>query len=153
MEQLAEILQVFDLDPYDLPMVVLGMALFTVLWRVLDRGLFKPYIALLDAREALTDGAESTATETIEKAESIKAEFDAKVLEARTASMQERFERVGSANSQATKVVEEATEKSQQKIADARSERESQFESLRQSVLKDAEKMASDVVSKVGAVN
>ena len=69
MENVATILKNFDLVPLDVVMIAVWAALFVLLWQLLARFFFAPFLALTEAREAATTGAESGATAVRRSAE------------------------------------------------------------------------------------
>ena len=58
---------------------VYQIVLFLVLWAILDRVLFRPYLRLLDERERRTGGARTEIADLQTKAERLRAQYQEKI--------------------------------------------------------------------------
>ncbi len=65
--------------------VVYQIVLFVVLWLILSKILFKPYLGLLDERERKTSGAQHDSVDLEHEGAKLKAEYDEKIAQAQTA--------------------------------------------------------------------
>ena len=148
---LSATLKIFDLVPGDLPMIGLGALMVLVLIGLLNNSLFKPYLSLLEAREAATAGAEHAAEATLKEARAKNEEYGAKLMAARVAAMQKKLARVSDARTQAAKLVESAEADGQEIVRKVRWDLAQQVDSLRSSTFKDADAMAVSIASKLQA--
>lgn len=65
--------------------VVYQIVLFIVLWLILSKILFKPYLGLLDERGRKTSGAQHDSVDLEHEGTRLKAEYDEKIGQAQTA--------------------------------------------------------------------
>ena len=65
--------------------VVYQIVLFVVLWIILSKILFKPYLGLLDERERKTSGAQHDSIDLEHEGARLKAQYDEKIAQAQSA--------------------------------------------------------------------
>lgn len=116
------LLKLFNLDRGDPPMILLCAALFVVLWRVLERRLFTPYLAFLERREALTIGARDRIDAVESEALALETKYDDAVNRARVSAMEDKFSRVGAAKKEVDDLLADAQAKAESVIESARRE-------------------------------
>lgn len=150
---LSATLKIFDLEPNDLPMIALGAVMVLVLINLLKGSLFKPYLALIEAREAATSGAQNAAEATLKEARAKNDEYSSKLMSGRVAAMQKKLARVSEARAQAAKVVESAESEAQEIVRKVRWDLGQQVDSLRATSFKEAEAMAATISAKLQAGN
>ena len=148
---MEEILKNFDIVPLDVLMIGVCSLLFIGLWKLLDKTLFTPYMALLEAREALTTGAASTAGDLLNKTDLAISKYNELITTARVSSMKKKLDAVNAAKSEAAKIVEAADAESQELLRTARWETAQKIASLKTDAFKDADKMVDEIVRKLSA--
>src|SRR5438128_1103984 len=65
--------------------LVYQVILFLLLWVILSKVLFRPYLALLDERERRTAGARRETAELEREGERLKSEYEEKIAQAQAA--------------------------------------------------------------------
>lgn len=148
---LSATLKIFDLETADLPMIGLGALMVLLLINLLKGSLFKPYLSLLEAREAATGGAEHAAEATLKEARAKNEEYGAKLMAARVAAMQKKLAQVSEARVQGAKIIESAEADGQEIVRKVRWDLAQQVDSLRASTFKDADVMAASIATKLQA--
>ena len=142
-------LTTFDLNRTDGIMILVFIPVFYIFWKSLERAVFKPYFDLFEARENATIGAQKNAQEQFERAESITQEYEKQITAQRVESVKEKLEQVQKAKLEASKIVEEATEKAQNSLLSARKETATRLASLKSSAQAEANNLAQLIVEKV----
>ena len=121
---------------------------FLFLWAVLGNLVFKPFLALVEEREARTLGDEEAAIEKRQAAKGIQTEIDEKLRAARTEGIALRDERVQQAKQEAQAILDRATELASQELKKA----ELSIAEVKQKALSDlsaeAEKLSHLVVER-----
>lgn len=132
---------------------VFSATTFLVLWSVLGNVLFKPYIKLLDEREARTSGDEDVAIAKRQEAKSLQAEIEEQLRIARLEGIRTRDERVSAAKREAQVVIDRAAEQAAQELKRA----EQSIAELKSKALAElpaeAEKLSKLVVSRALSTN
>jgi F0F1-type ATP synthase membrane subunit b/b' len=149
METFVSILKNFDLVPFDVLMIAIWAVLFVLLWQVLGRFFFAPFLALTEAREAATTGAESGALEVRSRAEETRQEYDRKIVDARVHALKQKMELVQAAKDLAAKILDKAEAESQEILRAERWEIAQKVDSLRLEAFREADQMASLLVEKL----
>jgi F-type H+-transporting ATPase subunit b len=65
--------------------VLYQIVIFLVLWLILSKVLFRPYLNLLDERERSSAGARHDASESEHQGARLRAEYEEKIAQARAA--------------------------------------------------------------------
>ncbi len=102
------ILKKFSLLPADIPMILIGMVLFYLFCRIFGRKVIAPYIQLIETREAASEGALNEAAANRRSAEELRARFEARIAEARTAATLEKLKTLDAAKKDAARLLENA---------------------------------------------
>ena len=143
------LLKTFDLEPYDLPMILVGAALFYIFWKVMDRAVFSPFLALHEAREAATEGSVGTANNLNKEADEIAAQYDEQFTEARVSAMQVKLSAVSKAKDEANKITKQASETADAALDRSRAELTTRIESLKAQTMREAAGLSGDIVEKL----
>ncbi len=146
---MEQILKLFDLAPRDVPMIALCTILFVALLKLLDKHLFSPYLALVEAREEKTAGAEVRASEIHALAQAKSAEYNTRILNARIEAMKRKLDILSNAKIEAAKILERAEGEGQEILRNARWEIKEKISSLKANAFKDADSMVDTIVRKL----
>src|SRR5262245_58840529 len=98
----------------------LQLGLFLMLWLVLSRVLFKPYLKMRDERDKSIDGARKDAHSMEEKARAITADYDAKFGRAKLRGVEQRARLTAEAAARERQVLGAARDEAGRAIGDAR---------------------------------
>lgn len=122
--------------------------LFILLWRALDKNLFGPYLKLLEAREAATEGAHDEAHQAESKAAASIQDYQERMSEARRAGAEKKLTLVNQAKAEADRIIAEAEAGAQEYIEKIRAEISQNIEGIRKEVMADAEGLAEELCNK-----
>jgi len=125
--------------------VVESAVLFILIWCILKRVLFKPFLSLLDERDARTVGDERAAREKKVDSKELSKEIEIELQKARLEGIKDRDEAVRLAKDKAQEVIQAASVRAQEKREKAREEIERLKAAAEQELLKEST-MLSDVV-------
>lgn len=142
-------LKLFDLTPHDLMMIPVGTIFFVVLWVLLSKFVFKPHLALVEARESATTGAVEASRDKLARAAELRATYIDQLGTERIAAMKQKLEVVAAAKRAANEIVEHAETAAQAALKEGRLSIAKDTEALRDASLRDSAALADMVVSKV----
>ena len=144
-----KILQMLDLTPLDVQMILIGAVLFFIFLKLLERSLFVPYMTLVDARESSTVGATEEALKTTSQAETLRAKYEEQSGLARRQAMQEKAEKVEKAKKGADAILHEAEGRAEEIVRAAKLEAAKYIESNSQSVQGQATELSELLVARI----
>ena len=129
--------------------LVYQLIIFLVLWAILSRVVFRPYLGLLDERERKTSGARREAAELESEAERLKAEYDEKIAQAEASGNVAKESIVNEARQQRDELLTRAREEASSALERVRQELGSQMTNERQIAIAEAQNVARDMASKI----
>ncbi|MCB0358104.1 MAG: ATP synthase F0 subunit B [Bdellovibrionales bacterium] len=127
--------------------ILSSAALFLVMWAILGNLIFKPYLAMLEEREARTTGDERRADELAKKAQLVRADVEKELRETSLHGIRLRDERVAAAKAQAQKITDAATERAQRTLESARADIATERERALAALAADADSLAETMLS------
>lgn len=139
----------FDLVPFDVVMICACALLFVVFWQVLSRVLWQPYLALVEARERATVGAQTGASDARARASELRQQFDEKIGNARIAAMEKKLSVLESAKKEAHLIVEKAEGDAQEHVRSVRWEIGSKMEDFQRRAASEVDGLAKIIVERV----
>lgn len=146
---MEELLKTFDLVPIDLAMILTGAVLFVVLWQLLGPLVFKPFLALIEAREAATLGAGDQARRDLAESERVTNHYRAMIDDARAEATRAKLVVVDRAKTEADQIVATAEKEARERIELARAETEKHAEALSRNLDADVDTLAQDLVARL----
>jgi len=129
--------------------IVYQIIIFLILWAILSKVLFHPYLALLDERERKTAGALREASDLEREGERLRVEYEEKIAQAQAAGYAAREAIVNEANRQREKLLAQAREEAARELEKVREEVQMQMQKERQLAAAEAANIARDMVSKI----
>jgi F0F1-type ATP synthase membrane subunit b/b' len=144
IDNLLHILTINRLDAFII--FVVYPIVFVVSWKLFEKVIFAPYIALFEAREGATTGAESSAGESIQEAQKLEKQYEDGLTEARAEAFQKKLRRLSAASREASEIILKAEETAAQEIQKARAEIEATQKSLRDEVFSEADALVDEIV-------
>lgn len=141
--------QYFDLSLIDIPMIFLGALLFLIVWQALERTLFRPYLKLIQVREAATIGADSEAQSIRDEAREKNEAYEQAINIARIEAVKGRLSKVGSAQKSADALIESAARAAQGELQKSREELNATIAAAKSDAGKEVESMAALIIEKV----
>ena len=139
------------LQKTDLVMIVVGAILFVALVIALNAVLFKPFLQLLEAREAATSGAVAGALSIVDQTKRLRAQYDEHVQQARVRAMQQKNETLLLAKAEAAKIVEKADLESQELVRNARWANAQKAEKVRAEIKTHVDTLAQTLITRIEA--
>ena len=133
----------------DYTILVYQIILFLILWAILSKILFHPYLALLDERERKITGTLREAADLEREGERLRVEYEEKIAQAQAAGYAAKEAIVKEANGQREKLLAQAREEAARVLEKAREEVQAQMEKERQLAAAEAANIARDMVSKI----
>lgn len=142
-------LDLLTLTELDLKMIGVGTIFIFALYAALKTALFKPLLRHLEEREGVTAGANFTADQMRQKAQSLRQRYDDDMLQARISANKERMEAVAKAKASTSAIVAEAESQAAKEL---KAGRQAIDQALKEAYLKaegEARVLADTLTSKV----
>jgi F-type H+-transporting ATPase subunit b len=122
---------------------------FLVLWFLLNKLLFKPYLGLLEEREHRTEGANAETSQLTEEADQLKSDYERAIATA-TAEAQALKETIRSEAARTREqLLNQAREEAAQHLQNARDTIQREFARGQQQAVLDAETIARAMAEKI----
>jgi len=128
--------------------ILYQVILFVVLWLILKRLLFQPYLKLLQERERKTSGAELDSSELEHEAARLRAQYEETIAQARTAGYAAKEEILQRARSEREKVIAAARAEAAQILDRVRREIATAVAEERRIATAEAAALAREMASK-----
>jgi len=125
------------------------LVIVALVYVVLRKLVFEPYLATLDAREAKTVRTRGEATDLRAEAEALEQRYEAKLAEARDTAVSARASLRAEGNKRRDEVLGQAKRVSTAKIDAARAAVDAQYEGVRTDLKGRVDEIAALVVDKV----
>ena len=129
--------------------VVYQIVLFLVLWFVLSKVLFRPYLNLLEEREGKTAGARQDTAELEREGADLKAQYEERIAQAQAAAGAAKESIVQEARQRREQVLSQARQEATATLEFARREVASQVAGERQLAAAEAVTVARQMASKI----
>jgi F-type H+-transporting ATPase subunit b len=129
--------------------VVWQILLFLVLWLIVSKVLFRPYMALLKEREQKTTGADDSAYHLEHEAERLRAQYEEAIADATAAGNATKESIVQQARQQREALLSSAREEAAGILDRVRHEVQNQLAVERELAIREADAVAHDMVSKI----
>jgi F-type H+-transporting ATPase subunit b len=129
--------------------VVYQIILFVILWLILTKVLFRPYLDLLDERERKTTGTQHDSADLDHEAAKLKAEYDDKITQAQTAGYAAQEAILQDARQQRERILGQAREEAASTLDRLRQEIGAAMEREKRSAAAEVSAVASDLASKI----
>ena len=123
--------------------------LFIALWVILGNNLFKPYLRLLEDREARTSGDEKRALELNEMSEDVRKSIDDELRGTRLQGLAARDAAVTKAKDEARRITDEASEKARKELDASRAQIEKLKSQARAELASEAQTLATTLRSRL----
>jgi F-type H+-transporting ATPase subunit b len=125
------------------------IGLFLILWLILSKVLFRPYLDLLDQRERRTSGAQHDSSELEHEGARLKAEYEAKIAQARATGTAAKDAIVQEGRQERERILQQAREEAAHPLETARLEVRNQLERERERLAAEVAEVAQDMVAKI----
>jgi len=129
--------------------VVYQIVIFLLLWIILSKLLFRPYLNLLDQRERRTTGAQHDATDLQYEGARLRAQYEEKIAQAQAAGYAAKEAILQEARQQREKVLTQVREDTMRMLEEVRRELASQVQRERQVVADEVRTIAQEMASKI----
>lgn len=125
------------------------IVLFLVLWLILNKVLFQPYLNLLAERERKTAGAQHDSSDLEHEAQRLKNEYDEKIAQAQSAGYAAKDVIVQEGRQQREKILSQARADASGTLERVRSDIASTLEQERRRAVAEVSNLAGAMVAKV----
>ena len=129
--------------------ILYQVILFVVLWLILNKVLFQPYLSLLDERERRTTGAQHDSTELEHEGARLRTQYEEKIAQAQAVAAVERERILQIAREEREKILGQARQEAEQTLTRRRQEITTALEAERRLASAEAVRIAADIASKV----
>ncbi|HKY09318.1 MAG TPA: ATP synthase F0 subunit B [Candidatus Binatia bacterium] len=123
--------------------------LFVILWLILNKVLFQPYLKLLDERERKTTGAQHDSSELEHEGARLRAQYEEKIAQAQSAAAVERERVLQAARQEREKILAQARQEAEQTLTLRRREITTALETERRLAATEAATIGAEIASKV----
>jgi len=125
------------------------IVIFVVLWLLLSKVLFRPYLGLLDERERKTIGTRHDTGQLEHEGARLKAEYEEKITQARRAGIAARDAIIREGRQEREGLLQQAREEGARTLESMRRDVQGQLERERELAALEVAGVAQDMVSKV----
>ena len=129
--------------------VIYQIILFVVLWLILNKVLFQPYLQLLEERERKTTGAQHDSTDLEQEGAKLKTQYEEQISQAQSAGYAAKETIVQEARQQREKILGQAREEAANTLNRLRQEVAAAVEQEKRLASSEVAVVASEMVSKV----
>ena len=128
--------------------VLYQIVLFVILWLILNKIFFQPYLHLLEERERRTTGAEHDSADLEHEGTRLRAQYEEKITQAQNAAYTAKDAIVNEGRQQREKILREAREQASGKLDQVRREVAEALQHEKAQASAEATVVAADMVSK-----
>jgi F-type H+-transporting ATPase subunit b len=129
--------------------IVYQIILFFILWVILNKLLFQPYLRLLDERERRTTGAQHDSTDLEHEGARLKAHYEEKLAQAHASGYAAKDAIVQEGRQQREKILSQARDEAANTLQRVRQEVATAMEQDRQLAIAEVATVAGEMVTKV----
>ena len=129
--------------------IVYQIILFVLLWLILDKLLFQPYLRLLDEREHKTTGAQHDSVDLEHEGAKLKSQFDEKMAQGQAAGYAAKEAINQDARQQREKILGQARDEAGRSLEQVRQQVAAAMEQEKRLVAAEVSVVAVDMVNKV----
>lgn len=129
--------------------ILLQMLLFVILWMILAKVLFQPYVSLLEERERKTEGAQEESSTLEEEGERLRVLYEESIAKARAAGAMVKEQILQEVREQREQLISRAREEALDHLERVRRDVRRELSRQREIAAREAEMIAHDMVEKV----
>ena len=129
--------------------ILYQVILFVLLWLILNKVLFQPYLRLLDERERRTTGVQHDSSDLEHEGTRLRAEYEERIGAAQSAAYADRERVLQSARAEREKILGEARQEAAQMLERARQEIASALAAERLLVASESATIGAEIAGKV----
>ena len=129
--------------------IIYQILLFLVLWIILSKVLFRPYLHLLEERERRTIGAQHDSTELEREGARLRAQYEEQIARAQAAGYTAKEAIVQEGRQQREELLGQAREMAMNMLEGVRREVDSQMQRERQLAVAEARIVAQEMANKI----
>lgn len=129
--------------------IVYQIVLFVILWLILNKLLFQPYLRLLEEREHQTTGAQHDSVDLEYEGAKLKAQYDEKMAQGQASGYAAKEAITQDARQQREKILGQARDEAARSLEQVRQEVAAAMEQEKQLATAEVTAVAADMVNKV----
>jgi F-type H+-transporting ATPase subunit b len=129
--------------------ILYQVVLFVLLWLILSKLLFKPYLGLLEERERRTTGAQHDSADLEDEGARLKMQYEEKIAQAQAAAYAAKEAIIREARQQRETILSQARDEASKSLQQVRTDIASALQREKQLGEAEVTVVAQDIVSKV----
>ena len=129
--------------------ILYQVILFVLLWLILSKLLFKPYLGLLEERERRTTGAQHDSADLEDEGARLKMQYEEKIAQAQVAAYAAKEAIMQEARQQRETILSQARDEASKSLQQVRTDIASALQREKQLGEAEVTAVAQDIVSKV----
>ena len=129
--------------------VVFQIVVLLLLWAILNRLLFKPFLALVEQREKRTEGLKAAAAALTAEAERLRADYESAIRQANEEGSAAKEAILDEARRTREQLLNQSRAEAAEHLASARREIQNEMTAAREQALREAEVIARQMAEKV----
>jgi F-type H+-transporting ATPase subunit b len=129
--------------------IVYQLVLFLIVWLILSKVLFRPYLGLLEERDRRTLGTQHDSTDLEHEGARLRAQYEEKISQAQATGYAAKEAILQEARKQRERVLNQAREEAMGMLEGVRREVENQIQKERQFAAAEVRTIAQEMASKV----
>jgi len=129
--------------------ILYQIVIFLVVWLMLSKVLFRPYLDLLEERERKTSGTRHDTSQLEHEGARLKAEYEEKITQARRAGIAAKDAIIRDGRQERERLLQQAREEAARTLESVRRDVQSQLERERELAAAEVAGVAQDMVSKI----
>jgi len=129
--------------------IIYQIVLFVLLWLILDKLLFQPYLRLLAEREHKTTGAQHDSVDLEHEGAKLKSQFDEKMAQGQAAGYAAKEAIIHEARQQRERILAQAREEAARNLEQIRQEVAAALEREKHVAAAEVSSVAADMVNKI----
>lgn len=149
----STVFKTFDLTISDVRMILLFTLVFPIILKSLQNSIFKPFLRLIEAREAATLGAAQMIQDLRQQHEDLRQQLESKLAATRLTALQKKGERLKETRQQASQKVLAAENSAKATVSAEREKIKLEFQTLQEGLVAQNSSLAEALVEKIRKVN
>ncbi len=149
----SAVFKTFDLTISDVRMILLFTLVFPVILKSLQNSIFKPFLRLIEAREAATLGAAQMIQDLRQQHDDLRQQLESKLAATRLTALQKKGERLKEVRQQASQKVLAAENSAKATVSAEREKIKLEFQTLQEGLVAQNSSLAEALVEKIRKVN
>ena len=141
--------ETFDLQRIEIQLIPVGAILFFLFWKLMDKKVFSPFLALVEAREKATAGSLVDADKIYKQATDVAEKTEAEILQARKDAVKIKNEKILEAKIKVDNSIKDFEQEMLTRLLESRNHLELEVDKINQDLNSSQETLANEIVEKI----